>query len=71
MSALTRLGDWMLSKALGTTEAAAASTACRYPIGSCGYCQSDDHWVSCSSCYYDSCTGKTIRYNCRRTGHLC
>lgn len=69
MSVLTRMGDWMLSKALGTTEAAAAP--CEQPLGSCGYCNSSGRYVQCSSCYYDRCERRTIRSGCRVTQHLC
>jgi len=69
MSVLTRMGDWMLSKALGTTEAAAAP--CEEYRGSCGYCNSSGRYVKCSTCYYDRCERRWLRSNCTTTQLVC
>ncbi|MEV8371451.1 hypothetical protein AB0P21_01890 [Kribbella sp. NPDC056861] len=69
MSVLTRMGDWMLSKTLGTTEAAAAP--CEQPRGRCGYCRSDGRYVDCAVCYYDVCNRQWLRSSCRVTQMLC
>ncbi|WBQ01973.1 hypothetical protein [Kribbella sp. CA-293567] len=69
MSVLTRMGDWMLSKTLGTTEAAAAP--CEQPRGACSYCDSSGRFVQCSTCYYDVCERRWLRSGCRRTQHVC
>lgn len=69
MSVLTRMGDWMLSKALGTTEAAAAP--CEEYRGACSYCRSDGRFVRCTTCYYDRCERRWLRSGCTVTQLIC
>lgn len=70
MRLATKLGDWILEKALGVNDVHAAP--CERYIGACSYCNTSGRYVTCTSCYRDTCNGnRLLPGGCRTTQGLC